>query len=110
MKIGATGCRSIIPGWKMFFFLKLKSSKMDIIKIRFQTCNLCDAMIRNINDNFISVSFDFIKNAEIVVKIILKKRTQIEDEFIEDMIAEFSALQQTDCVTIPKIELGNNHL
>lgn len=82
----------------------------DINEIKYQTCNLCNAMLRNVNDNFISVSFDFDWNNDILVKVILEKRTEIENSYIEDMISEFSASQQSDCVKRPQVEIGNKHL
>lgn len=81
----------------------------DINEIKYQTCNLCNAMLRNVNDNFISVSFDFDWNNDILVKVILEKRTEIENSYIEDMISEFSASQQSDCVIKPQVEVGNKH-
>jgi|GEM_PF-968320 len=81
-----------------------------IIEIMYQASNLCDALLRNINDNFISVSFDFDSNNDILVKVILIKRTGVEDGYIEDMSAEFSASQQTDCVRKVHVEVGKHHL
>ena len=78
--------------------------------IKYQTSNICNAMLRNINDNFISISFDFVSNDDILVKVILEKRTEVEDNYIDDMIAELVASQQSDCVRKPKVEVGNHHL
>lgn len=83
----------------------------EIMSIKYQACNIDSALLRNINDNFKSVSFDIIKSGgDIVVKIILDKRTKIEDDYIEEIITEFSALQITNCVTTPQIEIGDYHL
>lgn len=83
--------------------------KNRIIEIKYQTCNLCYALLRNINDNFISVSFDFDDNDDILVKVILEKQTEVEDNYINDMSAEFSASQQSDCVKKVQVEVGNQH-
>lgn len=80
-----------------------------INEIKYQTSNICNAMLRNINANFISVSFDFVSNDDILVKVILEKRTEVEDNYIDDMIAELAASQQSDCVRKPKVEVGNQH-
>jgi hypothetical protein len=65
-------------------------------------------MLRNINDNFISVSFDHAGNI-IQIKVILEKRTYVEDTYIDDMITEFSALQEFDCVNKPLVQVGSQH-
>lgn len=77
--------------------------------IKLQTCNICDAMLRNMNDNFKSVSFDYFNHGDIQLKIILKAKTEIEDDYIEDMVTEFSALQQFNIVLKPQIMIGNEH-
>lgn len=82
--------------------------KQDTIRIKYQACNLCSALLRNINDNFKSVSFEFINEDEIQIKIILHKRTGVEDDYIEDMITEFSSLQESNCVALPIVEVGNH--
>ena len=82
-----------------------------IIEIQYQTCNLCYALLRNINDNFINVSFDFVDHDSIVVKVVLSKRTDVEDGYIDDMSAEFTALQQRfDCVRKIQVEVGKHHV
>lgn len=63
-------------------------------QIKLQTCNLCDAMHRNITDNFVSVSFKIENNGEIKVKIVLKTITTIEEEYIDDLITEFESMQE----------------
>lgn len=79
------------------------------IEIKYQACNLVSAMVRNINDNFKNISFDFI-NDEILVQIILIDKTPVEEGYINDMIAEFAALQISDCVKRPQVFVGLNHL
>lgn len=79
------------------------------IEVKYQACNLCDALHRNINDNFISVSFDVLRGGNLLVKIILAKRTTVEDDYIYDMSVEFSAAQQRDCVRKVQVEIGENH-
>ena len=72
----------------------------------YQASNLCDALIRNINDNFISVSFDLLGNNDVLVKIILELRTQREDDHIDDIMAEMSARQESNCIRNPVLEVG----
>jgi len=84
--------------------------KNRIIEIKYQTSNLCDALLRNINDNFVSVSFDFVGNNDVLVKVILAKRTEVEDSYIDDMSAEFAASQLRDCVRKVQVEVGKHHL
>ena len=81
-----------------------------IDELKYQACNLCDALHRNINDNFESVSFEICDDGNLQVKIILEERTEVEDEYIDDMITEFEALQQTNCVREPLVEIGKNKL
>jgi hypothetical protein len=81
----------------------------DFNEIEYQSCNISNAMLRNVNDNFISVSFDFLSNRDIIIKVVLKKKTVVEDSYIEDMIAEFTAVQKSDCVQNPLVEVGYQH-
>ncbi len=78
------------------------------VEVRYQTCNLCDAICRNINDNFESVSFEIIDNGGIQTKIVLSELTEQEEEYIDDLIAEFSAKQENDCVLKPIVDIGNS--
>ena len=76
-------------------------------EIKLQTANLCQAMLKNINDNFSNVSFEILANDDIQVKIILLQQTKIETELIDDLIAEFAALQKRDNVLPPIIITSN---
>lgn len=78
------------------------------IEVRYQACNLCDAICRNINDNFESVSFELTDNGDIQTKIVLSELTEQEEEYIDDLIAEFSVKQKNDCVLKPIVEIGNS--
>ncbi len=78
------------------------------IEVKYQACNLCDAICRNINDNFESVSFEITDNGDIQTKIILSEFTEQEEEYIDDLIAEFSAKQENDCILKPIVEIGDN--
>lgn len=62
-------------------------------EIIIQACALKNALQRNINDNFISVSFDILKKKRIMIKFILKKITDVEKEYIDDILAEYSAVE-----------------
>jgi hypothetical protein len=81
---------------------------MTEVEIKYQTCNLCDALHRNINDNFISVSFEILNGGDIQIKIVLEKMTETENGYIEDISAEFLAKQQRNCVLKPIVEVGVN--
>lgn len=81
---------------------------MTEIEIKYQACNLCDALHRNINDNFKSVSFEILRSGDIQIKIVLEKLTEAEENYIEDISAEFLAKQQRDCVLKPVVEVGTN--
>ncbi|MGU9939388.1 hypothetical protein ACNFNZ_12515 [Empedobacter brevis] len=77
------------------------------IEEKYQYGNLCDALCRNLNDNFMNVSFEIFENGDIQCKFILLKFSNREEEYIEDIMAEFTALQTKDCVLKPIIEIGN---
>lgn len=78
------------------------------IEVKYQACNLCDALCRNINDNFESVSFEILDNGDIQTKIVLSELTEQEEEYIDDLIAEFSALQERNCILKPIVDIGNS--
>jgi len=80
------------------------------IEIKYQACNLCDALLRNINDNFESVSFEILDNGDVQTKIVLSKLTEQEEDYIDDLSAEFkfSALQERVCVLKPIVEIGDS--
>lgn len=63
---------------------------------KYQACILCSCLHRNINNNFISVSFKIDDDGEIILKIVLKEKSSIEDEYIDDITAEYEALQEAD--------------
>ena len=83
--------------------------KKNINEIRYQACNICNSMLRNINDNFLTVSFDFLDDGNLLVKVVLKQKGKSEVEYIDDMIAELSALQESNCVSKPQVEVGSQH-
>ena len=78
------------------------------IEVKYQTCALSEALNRNINDNFESVSFEILDNGDIQTKIVLSELTEQEEEYVDDLIAEFSAKQENDCVLKPVIEVGDS--
>jgi hypothetical protein len=47
-----------------------------------------------------------IRSGYIQIKIVLKEITIDEENYIEDILAEFSAKQQRDCVLKPIVENG----
>lgn len=81
---------------------------MTVIEVKYQACNLCDALHRNINDNFISVSFEILPSGDIQTKIVLKRMSHEEETYIEDIAFEFSALQLRDCVLPPIVAIGTD--
>lgn len=66
--------------------------------IEIQICNLASSLIRNINNNFINISFDVLDNECIQVKIILGNLTNTEKKYIDDISAEFEATQEKNIV------------
>lgn len=76
------------------------------IKLKYQAGLLCGALHRNINDNFITVSFSMVDN-QINIKIVLEELTEKEEDYIDDLMAEFSVHQDRDCVFNPIIEVGD---
>ena len=83
--------------------------KKDMDEIRFQSGNIVEALLRNINDNFKSVSFEIKRNGDLQVQIVLYKQTELEEEYIDDMMVELSALQINDRVLEPIVKIGENH-
>ena len=80
---------------------------MTELEIKYQTCKLCEALLRNINDNFKSVSFEILDNGDIQTKIILTELGVDEEDYIDDLMCEFTAVQSTDCVLMPIVEVGD---
>ena len=78
------------------------------IEVKYQACALNEALIRNINDNFESVSFEIFENEDIQTKVVLSEMTEQEEECVDDLIAEFAAKQEKDCVLSPIIEIGGS--
>ncbi len=66
--------------------------------IKVLSCRLLISLLRNINDNFESISFDLKENGDIQVKVILSQIGDCEKELIEDIEAEFTATQEEDIV------------
>lgn len=69
---------------------------MNDIFIKRLIVELCDSTIRNINDNFRSISFTIEKDRSIKIKIILDIITEKEYDYIDDISAEFEAVQEGD--------------
>jgi hypothetical protein len=83
--------------------------KKDMDEIKFQSGNIVKALLRNINDNFKSVSFEIKRNGDLQIQIVLYKQTELEGEYIDDMMVELSALQINDRVLVPIVKIGGNH-
>ncbi|MCB0482666.1 MAG: hypothetical protein KDC83_14655 [Flavobacteriales bacterium] len=71
--------------------------------LKYQACNLCDALHRNVTDNFLNISFEVIDELDIQVKFIMKEVTELERDMIDDIMAEFSSKQLKNCVRKPVI-------
>ena len=54
------------------------------------------------------MSFQVSDDGEIKIKIVLNKRTKAEDEYIDDLITEFEALQEKNIVNEVVTYLGVN--
>jgi hypothetical protein len=74
----------------------------------YQMWNVSTALCRNINDNYRSVSFEILDNGDIQVKVVLSTRTEVEEEYIDDMSVEIAASDGLDRVLVPIIEVGND--
>ncbi len=79
---------------------------MTTIEIKYQACNLCQAMHRNVNDNFQHVSFDVDNHGYVQVQIILSIQTEQEEDYIDDIMGEFLALQLSNCVLKAIVKVG----
>lgn len=64
--------------------------------------NISYAMLRNINNNFFSISFDIV-GEDIQLKIILHKKRDIEKRMVDDMIEELSSITETNTILKPII-------
>lgn len=78
------------------------------ISIKYQACLLCESLVRNINDNFKSVSFEVYNNGDIQTKIVLIELTEEEKELIDDLLCEFAARQERNCVLEAIVKVGNS--
>lgn len=64
--------------------MKYKDYKIDI-------CNLNAVLIGCVNENLLSVSFDYIGNL-MKLKLVFKEYTEVERDIEDDIIADFCAL------------------
>jgi hypothetical protein len=78
--------------------------------MKFQFCNLIDALHRNVTDNFESVSFNITTDKFIQVQVILNKKANADIEYIDDLITEFAALQEVDNVLPPIVKIKGDAL
>lgn len=80
---------------------------MNNADVKYQTCNICDAMHRNVNGNFKSISFEILDGGDIQLKFVLYEKLIREEEYIDDLMTEFESMQESNCVLMPIIEVGN---
>ncbi|MDH6310678.1 hypothetical protein M2451_003555 [Dysgonomonas sp. PFB1-18] len=66
--------------------------------IKEQIVELCDSVVRNINNNFRNISLDIDDEGNLRIKIILDITTEKEYEYIDDISAEFEAVQENRIV------------
>lgn len=78
--------------------------------IKYHTCNICSSMLRNINDNFKSVSFRVESKGYISLRIVLLNRTETEEDYIEDLVGELSAFEGSEQIKEVQIMVGSDHL
>ena len=60
--------------------------------IKLVSGELSRAMLMNINENFVSVSFQSLDGAGLHFRFIMKKVGELEEELVDDIVAEFEAL------------------
>lgn len=77
------------------------------IEEKYQVINMSDALHRNLNDNFISVSLEVLDNGDVQSKFILTVFTEQEEEYIDDAICELSAMQDRNCILKAIVEVGD---
>ena len=77
-------------------------------EVRYQTCMLSDALHRNITDSFESVSLEILEDGNIQTKFVLSKLTEVEEEYLHDLIGEFEAVQDENWVLKAMIEVGDS--
>lgn len=78
------------------------------LEVKFQIHNLCEALIKNISNNLISVSFEILEYGYIQIKFVLNELSSEEIASIDDIMCEFTAMQQIDCVNRPIVEIGKS--
>lgn len=78
--------------------------------IKYHTCCICDSLQKNINDNFVSVSFELYNNGKIKIRIILIIKSDVEDGYIEDIIAEYEAVQEKNYIQDVEIIVDKNQI
>lgn len=76
--------------------------------IKEQIAELCDSTVRNINDNFRNISLDIDDEGNLKIKIILDIITEKEYEYIDDISAEFEAVQEKRIVKEVEVTTDSN--
>ncbi|CAN5446164.1 hypothetical protein BH10ACI1_BH10ACI1_08570 [soil metagenome] len=76
--------------------------------IKLVSGELLNAMQMNINENFISVSFQKLSIDGLHFRFIMKKVGKLEEELIDDIVAEFEALHMPNELNRVEIVLENS--
>lgn len=77
---------------------------MDIsYELKLVYSNISSAMVKNLNADIISVSFALVPNKNIQLKFVLLNETDIVLRLIDDIVAETSALSESNNILSPII-------
>ena len=80
------------------------------VEIKFVYVAICDSLIRNLNDNFEMISFDFDKSGRVTLKINLfeKSSDNRELELIKDFDAELNVALHIENVGDTIVTIGDS--
>lgn len=76
--------------------------------IKLVSGELSNAMLMNVNENFVSVSFQSLSSGGLHFRFIMKKVGDLEEELIDDIAAEFEALHMPNELNRVEIVLENS--
>ena len=76
--------------------------------IKLVSGELLSAMRMNINENFIRISFQSLGDTGLHFRFIMKSVGKLEEELVDDIVAEFAALHMPDELEKVEIILDNS--
>ncbi len=76
--------------------------------IKLVTGELSSAMLMNINENFISVSFQNLSEGGLHFRFVMEKVGKLEKELIDDVTAEFEAIHSLNELNKVEIVIVNS--